>query len=587
MRKGIVVFLLMLFFAVGVYAENAVFVVTGQSHASLYPCGRCPAAVGGGVARRAEVIKSARGLYKNVLLLDSGDVFAGGNLDDASLSQELDKERTDSMMRVMKNLQYDAVGVGESEFYFGKEFFEKIAKTYAVPFVSCNIPLKSVRPYILKKSGNLKIAILGISPEELKNKSGIDILPVRASLEKTISQLNAQEKPNYVILISTLGQERTKQLLGEIKGINLAIVGGFPPARVDKEEVGETTMLFPVFQGKMVSVVNAEFDQNNLWKTSTFTQERLSLDKPEDTTVKNLLPLCYKDQDCPRKEGYASKCQNPGAKAKCTYKEHRKFQATVLSVLDCKECSIQLTQNLLKSVFPGIQFTLLDYRDTKAAKILEDFSLRALPAFILPQEIEQEEVFSKASQLFKKINNAYLLEAPYSGIFLFLNRKAIPGKIDLFFDIYDKKSIPVLNQLKSILEAEKDKKVKIYFIFPLKDNKISDELPAYVGEEYMRIFAVEKLFPDKLWDYLVKRIESIESSWWQKPMQELGIDQNAVSVFSQSGEGEKALQENIAMLAELGASAQPAMLIDNQRIFSLSLQAQDGDKTLKNIFQKK
>ena len=70
--------------------DKITILVSGQSHASLYPCD-CPKAPNGGVSRRSTIIRDTRKENKNLLLLEAGGSFAGGNYDSSSQTTDIDK----------------------------------------------------------------------------------------------------------------------------------------------------------------------------------------------------------------------------------------------------------------------------------------------------------------------------------------------------------------------------------------------------------------------------------------------------------------------------------------------------------------
>jgi len=91
MRK-IVVFVSIFFFSAGVSfaLETSILIVyTGNSFSSLYPCGHCPATVGGGIAYRAKFIKDLR-VKHNILLLDSGNIFPLGKFSNLNKEKQVE-----------------------------------------------------------------------------------------------------------------------------------------------------------------------------------------------------------------------------------------------------------------------------------------------------------------------------------------------------------------------------------------------------------------------------------------------------------------------------------------------------------------
>ncbi len=143
------------------FAEKLVILYTGQTHANLYPC-HCPIEPFGGVSRRATKIKEQRKLFPNLLLLDSGDSFAGGLMDETTQSTDLQKARTNLYLKTLKIMGYNALNIGSDEFNFGEEFLEAQIKETKTPFLSSNLKLKNGEGFIIKNINKIRVGIVGI-----------------------------------------------------------------------------------------------------------------------------------------------------------------------------------------------------------------------------------------------------------------------------------------------------------------------------------------------------------------------------------------------------------------------------------------
>jgi 2',3'-cyclic-nucleotide 2'-phosphodiesterase (5'-nucleotidase family) len=126
----VVSFIFLLSFINLSFADNKISIlVSGQSHASLYPC-ICPKSPSGGLSRRATAIKNIKSKGEDVILLEAGGSFAGGNYDTNSQTTELDKERTQFYMKSLLVMGYDAFLVSSEEFNFGDDFLNEVMADY-------------------------------------------------------------------------------------------------------------------------------------------------------------------------------------------------------------------------------------------------------------------------------------------------------------------------------------------------------------------------------------------------------------------------------------------------------------------------
>ena len=117
----------------------------------------------GGVAARAELIKTIRNEEENILLLDGGDMFQG--------TPFFNYYKGEPEIKSMSMMQYDAATMGNHDFDGGMENFAIQLQHATFPIINCNYdftgtPLEGkLIPYTIIQKGNLKIGILGVGIE--------------------------------------------------------------------------------------------------------------------------------------------------------------------------------------------------------------------------------------------------------------------------------------------------------------------------------------------------------------------------------------------------------------------------------------
>lgn len=243
----------------------------------------------------------------------------------------------------------------------------------------------------------------------------------------------------------------------------------------------------------------------------------------------------------------------------------------LINIKDCVSCSTKATEELLHNVFRGLVFEKIDYRSKKAKELIDMLEEETLPLFIFDSGIVKRKNFSDVSHSFIKKDSFYILKPEFSGIFYYLNRPEIPGRIDLFIDIYAQDCLSVLKKIKS-LAKEKELTLDVHFLFRQKDQ---------AGiEECRRILSIKRLYPEKFWDYLFKRLENIDTSYWNLPMEELGLDVKKIVSFALSEKAEELLEENSALTKQLNIGSSYVMLVNNNRIFSVSSGAEGSLESL-------
>jgi 2',3'-cyclic-nucleotide 2'-phosphodiesterase (5'-nucleotidase family) len=124
----------------------------------------------GGLARCATQIRRWQRENPNSILIDVGDVYQGT---DVSL-----RNKGELMIDLLNYLEYDAWVVGNHEFDWGMECFERALRQSNMPVLAANTlmegkpagefqdakhPFAKIQPFILKEIAGIKIAIIGVT----------------------------------------------------------------------------------------------------------------------------------------------------------------------------------------------------------------------------------------------------------------------------------------------------------------------------------------------------------------------------------------------------------------------------------------
>lgn len=172
----------------------------------------------------SSIVKYIREKEKNVILFDAGDFSAGTIYSNLSEGQ--------AVVDFYNYLNFDAVAIGNHEFDFGYDSFVKIVKNLNTNFLCANVdPLfEGVKPFVVIKKGNLKIAVIGLLTPETKiitmpnSLGGRNILDPIETLRKYESQI-LKENPDLVVVLSHCGVKEDQRIANNIDYIDL-IIGG-------------------------------------------------------------------------------------------------------------------------------------------------------------------------------------------------------------------------------------------------------------------------------------------------------------------------------------------------------------------------
>ncbi len=543
-----------------VFAKEVIIVYTGNTYAALYPCGVCPASVGGGLSRRVTAIKKLRAKNPDLILIDSGNFTAGGVFDQEKVSKEFNRLRSQINYRVMDLIGYDFVGLGEDEFNFGQDFLENKINEFTFKVISSNINFKGVLPYVLKTVNGVKVGIIGLSSQEIAQKSKVAVKNFEVSLSELLPQL--EEESDIVVLLSSAGSKKNQEIAQKFPQINIIIASGDLDSSSYYEVVGKTKIFRPSFSGKSLGVINLEYKGNQIidWK---FAQEKLSLDVKEDPQVNKILPVCFSDQNCPEKKGLIAKCQKPGdILSNCAYYAVEKIDSYVITDKDCSFCSIEAPKTLLEEYFLGLNYIELHYKSKKAKDLIDEYEVSTLPYFIFEKTIKNEKAYSNFAGALEEKKDHVVAKKNLSGVFLFLERKKTPNHIDLFIDFNENNTLSVFNSLAGIAKKN-DITINFYYIAKKQEGA------AYPQEEVNVALAVQRVYPDRLIEYIRRRIEEITRSSWIRTLDALGMEYEKIKDFMDSDEINKAIADNNKLIRQISVSDGNVILINNRRIFKV------------------
>lgn len=204
------------------------------------------------------------------LLLSAGDMIQGNPW--ASLS------RGESVVALMNAMKFDAMTVGNHEFDFGQDVLRKRIAEARFAVLSANlIGLETIKPYVVKNVGGVKVGILGVIAEDTPvlthpaNVMGLTFGTVRDAVQKYLPDV--RKKSDIVIVLSHIGYEADRLLAEQVKGIDF-IIGGHSHTRIaDPPMVGGTMILQAWEHGKALGVLDISFDNGSIKTARGYLEE--------------------------------------------------------------------------------------------------------------------------------------------------------------------------------------------------------------------------------------------------------------------------------------------------------------------------
>lgn len=173
----------------------------------------------GGCARRAEVIRQFRAKEKNILLLDSGDIFQG--------TPYFNKYKGEPEIRLMSEMRYDAATIGNHDFDGGLENLAYRIGDARFPFLIGNYNLSNTplfnkcEEYKIFQFGSIKVGVFGLGIE-LAGLVSRDLYgettyrdPI-TDANRLAAKLRHDEKCDLVICLSHLGYKYNDKKVSDI-----------------------------------------------------------------------------------------------------------------------------------------------------------------------------------------------------------------------------------------------------------------------------------------------------------------------------------------------------------------------------------
>lgn len=242
----------------------------------------------GGFARRATLVQQIRNEEKNVLLLDSGDVFQG--------TPYFNFYGGELEFKLMSMMGYDASTMGNHDFDNGLEGFLKVLPNAKFPFICSNYDFKNTIldgqtiPYQIFNKNGIKVGVfgVGIQLEGLVGKKNYKETVYHHPIE--VSQhyadfLRNEKKCDLVVCLSHIGYDykepelvSDKILAAKTNNIDV-ILGGhthtfLPEPQTFVNKSGKNVLVNQVgWAGLLLGRIDFYFDQNKTIQNITWNNQ--------------------------------------------------------------------------------------------------------------------------------------------------------------------------------------------------------------------------------------------------------------------------------------------------------------------------
>ena len=205
---------------IAVLAETEISILyTNNTNGALENC-LCPDKAYGSLEKRVLYIREWFEDNPNSLLLDAGDF----------LSPTRNALKDSIAFRIYEMMAYDAIGLGDQEFFKGAQFFSDLMESSSLPFISTNLEKPNLadlkREIVIVRNG-IKFGVLSVIdpgvflfyPKRVKDE--VAVSDFSSTLQSQINQL--KEKSDIVILLSHNGIDADRQIAQSYTGIDVIV----------------------------------------------------------------------------------------------------------------------------------------------------------------------------------------------------------------------------------------------------------------------------------------------------------------------------------------------------------------------------
>ena len=213
------------------------------------------------MARRVTFLDGVWSEERPVLLVDAGDLFGSRNKNDEYQSAFL-AEMTGEM-------GYDAIGLGERDLNYGLPFLKEMIAKHGLPYTNANVrdtgTGELILPeYLIVERGGIKYGIVSVMDPRHKivtmtaEEAAFQVDEPVPVLRELLPRL--RKEADTILLLAHLGEQKATDLLKEVKGIDLCVVGHTSRNINAERIVNDTAVFSAAYEGRYIGRANLFVD---------------------------------------------------------------------------------------------------------------------------------------------------------------------------------------------------------------------------------------------------------------------------------------------------------------------------------------
>ncbi len=265
--------------------KEIVLLYTNNTNGALENC-LCPEKPYGSLEKRVHYLREWLKENPNSVLVDAGDF----------LSPTRNALKDSIAFRIYEMMAYDAIGLGDQEFFRGAQFIADLIEGSPLPFISSNLDkpaVSSVKREIVVERAGVRFGFLSVMdpsvfmfyPKRVKDE--VAFTDFSATLQGQIDDL--RKKSDVVVLLSHSGVDADREIAKTYSGIDV-IVGSHTQSVMEAPEtVGETVIVQAGKDGYYVGHLRLTFDDKNSITAHDGELVAMDFPFPNDPTVVEMI----------------------------------------------------------------------------------------------------------------------------------------------------------------------------------------------------------------------------------------------------------------------------------------------------------
>jgi len=240
------------------------------------------------VARRAAYLDEIWNTGRPVLSLDAGGLFGKRT--------RMEREQTRFLCELCGEFGLDAVGLGMTDLNYGVDFLREMIDEYGLPFTSANTRVKDsgellLPEYLLIERGGVTFGVASVMDPDVvistmaARDEHFQVDDPVATLRTLLPRMR-EAGAQTIVVIAHLGDTKAEQLIHDVKGMDVCLVGNSHRPYRTERIVDDTALIAASYEGRYIGRMDADIHpETGRLQAFTVVVTELGDGSPEDTVM--------------------------------------------------------------------------------------------------------------------------------------------------------------------------------------------------------------------------------------------------------------------------------------------------------------